>query len=142
MGLMEPPPLQNGGEKQNPVSCLSPTVVAVTMPFGREQIPGSSHYLSLSVGISIPDPLPSSDPHRQAGEEADNRQCCCTPFGGDKGPVSFTFTRYLQKRDNKCCAVFSGAVELKISPASSFPTGILSSEHFCPLALPEQANLF
>lgn len=141
MGLMEQLPLQNWGQKTKPY--LSSTVAAVTMPFGREQIPGSSHYLSLPVGIPFPDPLPSSpDPHHQAEEEVDNRQSCCAPFGGDKGSVSFTFPPYFQKWDNKCCTIFSGAVECRISPASYFPTGMLSSEHFCLLALHPEISRF
>lgn len=61
-------------------------------------------------------------------------------LGWSRGPVSFTFTWYIQKQGNKRYTIFSVALECRmISAVSYFSTGILSSKHSLLLFTPEIA---
>lgn len=142
MGLMEPPPLQNGEEKQNPVPVYHPLLLQLLCPFGRENRFQAAVITCVLVrGHLNPrsSALVRSTPN-QAEEEADNRQSCCTPFNWGQGTCVRLHLHGTFKNGIINATVFSGAVELKISPASSFPTGILSSEHFCPPLLSSSAS--
>ena len=133
MGLMEQLPLQSWGEKNKTLFIIH-WCCRHYAPWERTD----SRQQALPV-LTCGPPIPRSSAlltrSTPSGWEGGQQMVLLHSFWWGQGSLSVTFTQYFQKRDDKYCTMFSGAVEFRISPASYFPTGMLSSEHFCSLLL-------
>lgn len=122
MELIEPQlPLQNWGERSQ--QYLSSTLVAVTMPFGRET--DSRHAVIICPclwWLWFPGPLPFLfRQHHQTEKRGKQQAGMRTHFvsrrinslGQRRGPISFMFAWYIQKQGNKCSTTFSVVLELE-----------------------------